>query len=71
MNCPHCTSQSTKEQKPRKPRLATAPFTAQLASDASMNEAGRPSIFWNIPPISFCSSCVFRLRYKLSLRESF
>src|SRR6185312_4849801 len=28
-----------------------------------------PSIFWNIPPISFCSSCVFRLRYKLSLRD--
>src|SRR6266567_2558590 len=68
MNCPYCLSATTKEQN-KKTTLGYRTFRCSACQRLFNERSGIPSTFWNIPLISCSSSCVFRLRYKLSLRD--
>ncbi len=65
MNCPHCASATTRKQ-----RLAIGRSSvAQLASASSTSGLGTPFHFLAYPTDVVFLAVLWRLRYKLSLRD--
>ena len=69
MNCPHCASTATKQQT-KKTRLCYWTFHCSACKRTFNERTGTPFTFLEYPPDIVLRVVLWRLRYKLSLRES-
>jgi len=68
MNCPHCTSPSTKEQR-KKTILGYRTFLCTMCKHLFNERTGTPFNFLEYPTEIVFLVVLWRLRYKLSLRD--
>lgn len=68
MNCPHCASATTKEQT-RKTTLGYRVFRCSACKQTSNERTGTPFNFLEYPTDVVLLVVLWRLRYKLSLRD--
>src|SRR6266581_435583 len=68
MNCPHCTSQSTKELN-KKTALGYRTFRCSACHSTFNERTGTPFNFLEYPTDIVLLVVLWRLRYKLSLRD--
>jgi putative transposase len=68
MNCPHCASTSTKEQT-QKTTLGYRTFRCSACKHLFNERTGTPFNFLEYPPDVVLLVVLWRLRYKLSLRD--
>jgi transposase-like protein len=68
MNCPHCTSTTTKEQT-NKTVLGSRTFRCSVWRRGFNERTGTPFNFLEYPPDMVLLVVLWRLRYKLSLRD--
>jgi putative transposase len=68
MNCPHCTSSATKEQC-KKTTLGYRTFRCSVCQRAFNERSGTPFNFLEYPTEVVLLVVLWRLRYKLSLRD--
>src|SRR6266567_2614705 len=68
MNCPHCTSAATKEQR-KKTTLGYRTFRCSACRRTFNERTGTPFNFLEYPTDIVLLVVLWRLRYKLSLRD--
>lgn len=68
MNCPHCTSPSTKEQR-EKPSSGIGYSAVRPANTFFMNATSTPFKYLEYPTDIVLLTILWRLRYKLSLHD--
>jgi len=68
MNCPHCTATSTRERA-KKTKLGYAPFFCPKCQHFFNERTGTPFNYLEFPTDVVLLAVLWRLRYKLSLRD--